>query len=140
MNTSTVLAKVGEEVAALQATAAAAAGGEEEGAGLSELIKPQKESEAVLLQVWTPAVKSNAPGELPACLLPPTICFYTNCNFIQLLYHTGLAALKGHVLPPPAPVLNLLYAIGCLAGFGPADLQNVCGDPDWTTIQTVCSV
>lgn len=34
-------------------------------------------------------------------------------------------------------MLNLFYAVGCLVGFDPASLQNVCGDPDWAAIQQV---
>jgi hypothetical protein len=50
---------------------------------------------------------------------------------------TGLTALRGYLLPPPAPVLNLFYALGCLLGYAPTQLQNVCGDPDWEAIQQV---
>jgi hypothetical protein len=65
-----VVAKVGEEVAALQASAAAAAAaaaeaGAEEGSvpAVSELLKPHKESAAALQQVWNPMVsKANAAG------------------------------------------------------------------------------
>ena len=65
------LAKVGEEIAALQATAAAEAAeaaakaaaedgeGGEAPAGLSELLKPYKEAEAVLEQVWNLAVSAS---------------------------------------------------------------------------------
>ena len=49
----------------------------------------------------------------------------------------GIAALKDYLLPPPAAVLNLFYALGCLVGVAPAQLQNVCGDPDWGTMQAV---
>jgi hypothetical protein len=34
-------------------------------------------------------------------------------------------------------VLNLFYALGCLVGLPPAQLQNVCGDPDWGSMQAV---
>jgi hypothetical protein len=73
---SAVLAKVGEEVAALQASAAAAAaaaaeaGGEEgsAGPGVSELLKPAKESAAVLKEVWNPMVsKACAQGKRLVC-------------------------------------------------------------------------
>jgi hypothetical protein len=74
-----VVAKVGEEVAALQATAAAAAAaaaesGAEEGSvpGVSELLKPHRESAAALQQVWNPMVsKANAAGapRSPVCFL-----------------------------------------------------------------------
>lgn len=50
---------------------------------------------------------------------------------------TGIVSLTGYVLPPPAPVLNLFYALGCLLEYPPADLQNVCGDPDWAAIRKV---
>lgn len=64
------MAKVGEDVAAEQASAAAAATaaaeaaaerGEEpaEAAGVSELLKPHKETEAVLVQIWNPAVSKE---------------------------------------------------------------------------------
>jgi hypothetical protein len=56
---------------------------------------------------------------------------FTLCCF------AGLTALRGYLLPPPAPVLNLFYALGCLLGYAPAQLQNVCGDPDWEAIQQV---
>jgi hypothetical protein len=58
---------------------------------------------------------------------------FTPCCF------TGLTALRGYLLPPPAAVLNLFYALGCLLGYAPAQLQNVCGDPDWEAIQQVRS-
>jgi hypothetical protein len=73
---SAVLAKVGEEVAALQASAAAAtaaaaeAGGEEgaAGTGVSELLKPARESAAVLKEVWNPMVsKACAQGKCLVC-------------------------------------------------------------------------
>jgi hypothetical protein len=73
---SAVLAKVGEEVAALQASAAAAAaaaaeaGGEEgaAGPGVSELLKPARESAAVLKEVWNPMVsKACAQGKRLVC-------------------------------------------------------------------------
>ena len=67
---------MGEEIAALQATAAAAAAeaaakagedgeGGEAPAGLSELLRPYKEAEAVLEQVWNLAVSASgvASGE-----------------------------------------------------------------------------
>lgn len=73
---------MGEEIAALQATAAAEAaeaaakagedgeGGGEAPAGMSELLKPYKEAEAVLEQVWNLAVSASgvASGEL-ICIL-----------------------------------------------------------------------
>jgi hypothetical protein len=72
---SAVLAKVSEEVAALQASAAAAAaaaaeaGGEEgaAGPGVSELLKPARESAAVLKEVWNPMV-SKACGQGKCCM------------------------------------------------------------------------
>ena len=60
------MTKVGEDVAAelasVAAAAAAAAEGGEEGAepvGPSELLKPYKEAEAVLVQVWNPSVSKE---------------------------------------------------------------------------------
>jgi hypothetical protein len=164
-----VLAKVGEEVAALQASAAAAAaaateaGGEEgsAGPGASELLKPARESAAVLKEVWNPMVsKACGQGKLLCaifvceqskfcllCVYGGGYCgdfpglWYRQCIFADVHYYVllfaGLTALRGYLLPPPAPVLNLFYALGCLLGYAPAQLQNVCGDPDWDTIQQV---
>ena len=98
------------EIAAKAATVDPAA---EDGGGapaVSELLKPHRETSAVLTQAWNPAV--------------------AKCN-------VAIAALRGYLLPPPAVVLNLFYALGCLLGFNPAELQNVCGDPDWSAIQKV---
>ena len=117
---------MGEEIAALQATAAAAAaeaaakaageegdggdGGAEAPAGPSELLRPYKEAEAVLETVWNLAVSASGVAN-------------------------GIVSLQKYLLPPAAPALNLLYAVGLLLGFEPSALQNVCGDPDWQAIQ-----
>lgn len=50
---------------------------------------------------------------------------------------TGIVSLEKYLLPPAAPALNLLYAVGLILGFEPAALQNVCGDADWQAIQKV---
>lgn len=62
---------------------------------------------------------------------------YSSRYFTSL--RAAFAALSGYLLPPPAPVLNLLHAVGALVGHAPAELQNVCGDPDWEAIQLVSS-
>lgn len=70
-----------------------------------------------------------------------------SCILLTLLHYSyycentsGIVGLKGYLLPPPAAVLNLFYAIGCLVEYTPADLQNVCGDPDWAAIRKVIIV
>lgn len=82
--------------------------------GVSELLKPYKEAVAALAP-WNAAVGSGA---------------------IALAFQS----FKGHVLPVPTPVLNLLYAAGCLAGISPAKMQNVCGEPDWAEMKEVRDV
>eukprot|EP00598_Pedospumella_elongata_P004912 CAMPEP_0184980082 /NCGR_PEP_ID=MMETSP1098-20130426/10113_1 /TAXON_ID=89044 /ORGANISM="Spumella elongata, Strain CCAP 955/1" /LENGTH=550 /DNA_ID=CAMNT_0027503443 /DNA_START=31 /DNA_END=1683 /DNA_ORIENTATION=- len=117
------LAAVAEQITAQLAAAAAAAaeaaaaqagedgeGGGEAPAGVSELLKPYKEAEAVLETVWNLAVSASGVA-------------------------AGIVSLQKYLLPPAAPVLNLLYAVGLLLGFEPAQLQNVCGDADWQAIQ-----
>jgi hypothetical protein len=82
------VAKVGEEVAALQATAAAAAAaaaesGAEEGSvpGVSELLKPHRESAAALQQVWNPMVsKANAAGTTRPAALIRKLLFVSVCE------------------------------------------------------------
>ena len=66
----------------------------------------------------------------PFLRLFPKLMFFT-------LLATGIVSLEKYLLPPAAPALNLLYAVGLLLGFEPATLQNVCGDADWQAIQKV---
>jgi hypothetical protein len=78
----------------------------------SELLRPQKDAEAVILAL-SKAIGDGAVAQ-------------------------QLSFLKGHVLPFPAGAMNLLYAAGCLLGVDPASLKDVCGDVSWENIRMVC--
>mmetsp|Transcript_31870 Transcript_31870/g.53765 ORF Transcript_31870/g.53765 Transcript_31870/m.53765 type:complete len:539 (+) Transcript_31870:117-1733(+) len=109
-----VVARVGEEVAAEAAARAAAADPEGEPPVESETLKPFKEAHAVLTEVWNAGVGGDA------------------------TVSSALSGLQGYTLPLPAPALNCLYAVACLVGCAAAEMQNVCGDPDWGVIQQSC--
>ena len=67
-------------------------------------------------------------------------CLFSTADYVVPVFHchsTGIVSLQKYLLPPAAPVLNLLYAVGLLLGFEPAQLRNVCGDADWQAIQKV---
>jgi hypothetical protein len=60
--------------------------------------------------------------------------------YTPIFAHTGIVSLRSYLLPPSNVAVQLLYAVGCLVGFDPAALQNVCGDADWEAIQKVTDI
>ena len=83
-------------------------------AAAPESLKPYSETIAVL-RAWSSA--DNGLGSAP--------------------FAAALASLQNHVLPAPAPVVNLLYALGLFLGVPAASLKDVCGDVTWEAIRVV---
>lgn len=81
------------------------------GEGASELLKPHKESEAVLA-LWSSAIGDAG---FASCVL----------------------SLKNHVLPLPLPAVNLLFATACLLQYPSLYTRDICGDPSWDAIRNV---
>lgn len=78
-----------------------------------ESLKPFYETAAVL-KVWTSA--SGLGGEA---------------------YKSAFLSMQNHVLPAPASVCNLLFAVGCFLGLQSNSLKDVCGETTWELLRTV---
>lgn len=52
----------------------------------------------------------------------------------------AVCGLVDYVLPVPAPVSTLLFAVGCLVGIDPNDMKDPCKDISWDQIKLVSAV
>ena len=117
-----LVALAADEVAALENVAA-------------ELAPPAVDPEA--------APPAEAPEPAPESLKP----FYETSAVLKVwmsasglsgeAYKSAFLSMQNHVLPAPASVCNLLFAVGSFLGLKSDSLKDVCGDTTWELLRTV---
>lgn len=78
----------------------------------ADLLKPYKEAEQVVLDVWNPAVGTGPIAD-------------------------AIQSLDGYILPLPTAVLSLFYVIASLLQFDLKLSKDVCDELSWSQIKKV---